>query len=110
VGDDLQSIYRFSGSDVSIMTSFEDHFGKHENRMLPNAFRFDQMVESVALRFVLKNEAQIKTKVIAKFRDNSKSVIRWHPQKDSGSLPESIAQHIATAKSRKNGYPHVGSI
>lgn len=94
VGDDWQSIYRFSGSDISVMTSFEEHFGRHEVRMLPETFRFDQMVESVASRFVLKNEAQIKKKVVAKYRNNSKSVILWHPQKDSGSLLESIAQHI----------------
>lgn len=101
VGDDWQSIYRFSGSDISVMTSFEDHFGRHEVRMLPETFRFDQMVESVASRFVMKNEAQIKKKVIAKIRDNSKSVILWHPQKESGSLLESITQHIPVASSGK---------
>jgi DNA helicase-4 len=101
VGDYLQSIYRLSGSDVSVMTSFDDYFGRHEVRMLPETFCFDQMVGSVASRLVLKNEAQIKKKVIAKIRDNSKSVILWPPQKDSVSLPESIAQHIAPAKSRK---------
>jgi DNA helicase-4 len=69
--------------------------------MLPETFRFDQMVESVASRFVLKNEAQIKKKVIAKVRDNSKSVILWHPQNESGSLLESIAQHIPVASSGK---------
>jgi DNA helicase-4 len=101
VGDDWQSIYRFSGSDISVMTSFEEHFGRHEVRMLPETFRFDQMVESVASRFVLKNEAQIKKKVIAKLRDNSKSVILWHPQEESGSLLESIAQHIPVASAGK---------
>ena len=97
VGDDWQSIYRFSGSDISVMTSFEEHFGRHEVRMLSETFRFDQMVESVASRFVLRNEAQIKKTVIAKLRDNSKSVILWHPQKESGPLLESIAQKIPVA-------------
>jgi hypothetical protein len=27
VGDDWQSIYRFTGSDLSLMTRFADHFG-----------------------------------------------------------------------------------
>lgn len=97
VGDDWQSIYRFAGSDISVMTSFEEHFGRHEVRMLPETFRFDLMVESVASRFILKNEAQIKKKVIAKARDNSKSVILWHPKKESGSLLESIAKNIPIA-------------
>ena len=101
VGDDWQSIYRFSGSDISVMTSFEDHFGRHEMRMLSETFRFDRMIESVASRFVLKNDAQIKKKVVAKIRDNSKSVILWHPKKESGSLLESIAQHIPVASSGK---------
>ena len=101
VGDDWQSIYRFSGSDINVMTSFEEHFGRHELRMLPETFRFDQMVESVASRFVQKNEAQIKKKVIAKASDNSKSVILWHPQKESGPLLESIVKRIPVASSGK---------
>lgn len=101
VGDDWQSIYRFSGSDISVMTTFEEHFGRHEVQMLPETFRFNQMVESVASRFILKNEAQIKKKVIAKPRGKSKSVILWHPQRESGSLLESIARRIPVARSGK---------
>ena len=101
VGDDWQSIYRFSGSDIGVMTSFEKHFGRHEVRMLSETFRFDRMVEAVASRFILRNEAQIKKKVIAKVRDNSKSVILWHPQKESGSLLGSIVQNIPVARTRK---------
>lgn len=101
VGDDWQSIYRFSGSDISVMTTFEDYFGRHEVRMLSETFRFDHMVESVSSRFVLRNEAQTKKKVIAKVRNNSKSVILWHPQKNSGSLLESISKHIPVVSSGK---------
>jgi len=101
VGDDWQSIYRFSGSDISVMTSFEKHFGRHEVRMLSETFRFDQMVEAVASRFILRNEAQIKKKVIAKVRDNSKSVILWHPQKESGSQLGAIVQNIPVATTGK---------
>ena len=102
VGDDWQSIYRFSGSDISVMTCFEEHFGRHEVRMLSETFRFDRMVESVASRFVLKNDAQIKKKVVARSRDNSKSVILWHPKKDSGALLESIIQNIPVVTSGKS--------
>jgi hypothetical protein len=69
------------------MTSVDDHFGRHEVRMRPETVRFDQMFGSVASRLVSKNEARIKKKVIAKTRDNSKSVILWPPQKDRRSLP-----------------------
>ncbi len=101
VGDDWQSIYRFSGSDISVMTDFESHFGRHEVRMLSETFRFDQMLESVASRFVLKNTAQIKKKIHAKNRGDSKSVILWHPRKEDGLLLETIAKHIPVASASK---------
>lgn len=97
VGDDWQSIYRFSGSDISVMTCFSDHFGQYEHRVLSETFRFDQMVEKVASRFVLKNDAQIKKTIKAKVGSGNKSVILWHPQENNAPILESIAEMIPKA-------------
>ena len=41
VGDDWQSIYRFTGSDIAIMREFADHFGHTEQTYLETTFRCD---------------------------------------------------------------------
>lgn len=54
VGDDWQAIYRFAGSDIAIMRSFSDHFGFTATVKLDRTFRFNDKIESVASRFVLR--------------------------------------------------------
>lgn len=99
VGDDWQSIYRFSGSDIRVMTSFQEYFGRHEVRYLSETFRFGEMVEAVASRFIMKNSAQIMKKVVARADDGVKSVILWHPKKEGGLL-ESIVTRLPASSGR----------
>jgi DNA helicase-4 len=88
VGDDWQSIYRFAGSDVSIMTGFEGHFGHTETRFLRQTFRFDQRLESVASAFVLRNPAQIRKQVEARqATSDAPSVVLWLPGEDTADDP-----------------------
>jgi len=101
VGDDWQSIYRFSGSDISVMTNFEAHFGRHEQRLLPETFRFDQMVEKVASRFVLQNKSQLEKVIKARAGSGKKSVILWHPKEKGAPILESIAKLIPKAPDGK---------
>ena len=80
VGDDWQSIYRFAGSDVGIMTAFEAHFGHTETRFLRRTFRFDRRLEAVASAFVLRNPAQIRKQVEAREpEDAAPAVVLWLP-------------------------------
>jgi DNA helicase-4 len=60
VGDDWQSIYRFTGSDVALTRDFPDHFGVAAINILDITFRFNQRIGEVAARFIQKNPAQIK--------------------------------------------------
>jgi len=60
VGDDWQSIYRFTGSDVSIMTDFNYHFAPSERLDLDTTFRFDNKLCDFSSKFILKNPNQIK--------------------------------------------------
>jgi len=65
VGDDWQSIYRFSGSDVSLTKDFEAHFGATVTSVLDKTFRFNNQIGEVASRFVTQNPSQIKKQIIS---------------------------------------------
>lgn len=66
VGDDWQSINRFAGADLSVMTGFEKWFGEATTLRLEQTFRCPQPICDVSSRFVLKNTAQIKKSVLSK--------------------------------------------
>jgi DNA helicase-4 len=60
VGDDWQSIYRFAGSDISIMGRFRDFFGRATIVKLDRTFRFNDKIASVSGQFIQKNPKQIR--------------------------------------------------
>ena len=59
VGDDWQSINRFAGADVSVMTDFDELFGRGTHLALTTSFRCPQVVCDVARRFVTTNPSQL---------------------------------------------------
>ncbi len=63
VGDDWQSINRFAGSDISVMTQFEEWFGKSQTLRLERTFRCPQSLCTLSSHFILKNPAQIQKNV-----------------------------------------------
>lgn len=67
VGDDWQSIYRFTGSDIHLTSGFPSFFGHTQTTRLDKTFRFNNSINEVASRFVLKNPIQIN-KVITSHR------------------------------------------
>lgn len=60
VGDDWQAIYRFTGSDLSFTTAFQETFGATKITALDLTFRFNSGISDVATRFVLQNPDQVK--------------------------------------------------
>lgn len=63
VGDDWQSINRFAGADVSVMTGFREWFGHGQVLKLERTFRCPQELCDVSSAFVSKNPAQIAKRV-----------------------------------------------
>ncbi len=60
VGDDWQSIYRFAGSDLNILTSFVKHFGETEIMFIDETFRFNNKICDFSTKFILANPKQIR--------------------------------------------------
>jgi DNA helicase-4 len=74
VGDDWQSIYRFAGSDVGIMTSFEQEFGYAHRCHLTRTYRFNSELLSASSQFVQRNPAQIRKSLTAETDRGSPAV------------------------------------
>lgn len=70
VGDDWQSIYRFNGSDLSIMLDFEQNFGNSKKSYLEQTFRFNEKLCEFSTKFVLQNPNQIKKTLKSQTMDN----------------------------------------
>lgn len=59
VGDDWQSIYAFSGSDITLFTKFEEKMGYAKLLKIVKTYRNSQEVIDIAGNFIQKNDAQI---------------------------------------------------
>ncbi len=65
VGDDYQSIYAFSGCNVKYLLRFKDMFKGGKIIKLKNNYRNPKDVVEISKRFVLKNNNQIKKRLIS---------------------------------------------
>ena len=60
VGDDWQSIYRFSGADTRYVSAFERIFGRATVLTLDTTYRFPEELHTLTADFVTRNPAQLK--------------------------------------------------
>lgn len=60
VGDDWQSIYAFSGSDITLFTKFAEKMGYAKLLKIVKTYRNSQEVIDIAGNFIQKNASQIK--------------------------------------------------
>lgn len=58
VGDDCQSINRFAGADLAVMTEFDTWFGMGRQLALTTTFRCTQKICDTARTFISKNPHQ----------------------------------------------------
>lgn len=66
VGDDFQSIYRFSGCDINHFLEFPKNFKPVKKLYLTNTYRNSKELIRVAGSFIMKNPRQIKKKLKSK--------------------------------------------
>lgn len=60
VGDDWQSIYRFSGSDIALFKEFENYFGFTVKSKIETTYRFHNPLINLSSDFIQKNPNQAK--------------------------------------------------
>lgn len=65
VGDDWQSIYAFSGSDITLFTDFCSRMGYGKELKITKTYRNAQEVINIAGNFIQKNASQIKKSLIS---------------------------------------------
>ena len=65
VGDDWQSIYAFSGSDITLFTKFLELMGSGTELKITHTYRNSQELINMAGGFVQKNIAQIRKQLIS---------------------------------------------
>ena len=60
VGDDFQSIYRFTGCDLSLFVNFTKLFSNSKILKIENTYRNSQELINIAGSFIMKNPNQIR--------------------------------------------------
>lgn len=73
VGDDFQSIYRFTGCNLDIFLNFEKYFGYTSIISIKNTYRNSNELIKVAGDFIMKNNSQIK-KDLSSNKSNKKPI------------------------------------
>ena len=63
VGDDWQSIYRFTGSDMDYILNFAKYWGPSEFSKIETTYRFTDSLIEISGQFVMQNPAQIKKNI-----------------------------------------------
>jgi len=92
VGDDWQSIYRFTGGDISIMTDFDRYFNPSERLELDKTFRFDNKLCDFSTRFVLKNPNQTKKRLTSDKESIDPSVTLLWNETDEDTISEILTR------------------
>ncbi|MEQ1975183.1 DNA helicase IV [Xenorhabdus sp. SGI240] len=75
VGDDWQTIYRFSGTELSLPTAFSTYFDKVAECALDTTYRLNDRIREIANQFVQQNPYQFKKPLRSLTKDNKKTVV-----------------------------------
>ena len=80
VGDDFQSIYRFTGCDLNIFLKFTSYFSNAKIFQIVNTYRNPQELIDIAGKFIMKNKLQqkkilysskhLKNPIVLYYKDN----------------------------------------
>ena len=71
VGDDWQSIYRFSGSDIGFILDFSKYWGPTVEDKIETTYRFSQSLIDISGYFIMQNKNQKVKSLISKNTSNT---------------------------------------
>ncbi len=92
VGDDWQSIFAFSGSDITLFTKFVELVGGGTELKITHTYRNSQELIDIAGKFVQKNSAQIRKQLISPKSLENPIVIETF--EDSYSMAKNLAEKV----------------
>lgn len=101
VGDDWQSIYRFAGSDISLLRGLGAHVGVVAQTSLDQTFRFSEGLADLSSFFVTRNPAQLPKTVRARPSTGPAAVIIAEQDTADGALNEALNCIAVEAKGEK---------
>ena len=94
VGDDWQSIYRFSGSDMALFNQFTDFFFLIDINKIETTYRFGEPLVSLSSNFIQQNGTQIK-KDIHPFNSEAKTELYFY-EYDRANYCDVIEQLVSS--------------
>lgn len=103
VGDDWQSIYAFSGSDITLFTQFIELMGHGKMLQITKTYRNSQELIDIAGNFVQENKEQICKRLISPKHIENPIVIK--PYDDSENIMKNkIAVLLETLREISNDF------
>ena len=113
VGDDWQSIYAFSGSDITLFTRFLELMGAGTELKITHTYRNSQELIDIAGGFVQKNAAQIQKQLISPKHLKDPVLIRefddsFMPMKALASQIEAVIGEIIKEFGQKSSILLIG--
>jgi DNA helicase IV len=74
VGDDWQSIYRFTGSKVELFSFYDQYVGISELTKIESTYRYNQNIADTTGKFIQKNPSQLRKNVRSKHESTVNSI------------------------------------
>ena len=113
VGDDWQSIYAFSGSDITLFTRFLELMGEGTELKITHTYRNSQELIDIAGGFVQKNSAQIRKQLISPKRLENPVIVdvfddSFQPMKSLAAKVEEIIGKIIDEYGEKGSILLIG--
>lgn len=91
VGDDYQTIFSFSGSDIELFTKFYENVGYASIMEITKTYRNSQELIDVAGEFIQKNKFQLYKRLVSdKHLYKPVELVEYEYSKDSNKLPEML--------------------
>lgn len=94
VGDDWQSIYQFTGSDVRFFVNFKEYFASPELSFLKRNYRSAQNIVALSNHVISKNKNQIRKEAYSKAGLEDKQVLHFEINDVSAGLNNIPAYYI----------------
>lgn len=107
VGDDWQSIYRFTGSDISLFNNFDEYFGFTNTSKIETTYRFGLPMIDISGKFVMKNPAQIEKnlKNKSKLQSDIEIFYTYSDDNDTEALEKSLNKIVQSQILNENREP-----